>query len=106
LNLSHTMFCLLSTLNPPFTLPRAGRTGVVKLPLKSMAPPTSTKAGNEMAFKIVLLAIWSAPPMLFSAFILMLVKAVLATNAKLPDPVAKLPTEVRLGAEMLSTLDS
>lgn len=81
---------------------RFKNTHVVKFPEKSMAPPTDVKDAKLMASRAVLLAIWSAPPTLLKAGNVMLASLPLATMAKLPTPVAKLPTEVKFGAAMLS----
>jgi len=89
-------------LKPPLTSSSFGNSGVVKFPEKSMAPATEVNAGKAMACRAVLLAIWSAPPTLFKAGKEMLASLALATIAKLPTPVAKLPTEVKFGAAMLS----
>jgi len=64
-----------------------------------MAPPTYCKSGKLMAWRAVLLAIWFAPPTETRIGIEMLARAVLSTNAKLPEPVAFEPTEVKLGAD-------
>jgi len=73
---------------------------VVKFPEKSMAPPTLVRAGKLMAVRSVLLAIWLAPPTVFNRGMEMFVRRLLATNAKLPSPVAKSPTVVKFGALM------
>lgn len=96
-----SMFAVDWTLKPPLTLLRAGSSGVEKFPEKSIAPPTVANAGKLIAWRSVLLAIWSAPPTLLSRGIEMLARLPLASIAKPPWPVAKLPTEVKLGALML-----
>lgn len=73
----------------------------MKFPEKSMAPPTVFKAGNEISSSMVLLAIWLAPPTLVRDGKEMLESFPFSTNAKEPEPVAKLPTEVKLGAMRL-----
>lgn len=65
-----------------------GSTYVVKFPEKSMAPPTDVRAGKLMAFRSVLLAIWSAPPRLLRTEKEMLASLLLATKGKLPIPMA------------------
>ncbi len=59
---------------------------MVKFPEKSIAPPTVDRAGKLIPSKPVLLAIWTAPPTEERDGMEMLVKAALATNARLPVP--------------------
>lgn len=75
-------------------------TYVVKLPEKSIAPPTNAKSGKEMPPRAELLAIWHAPPVDFNRGIEMLASLELATNAKLPSREPVLPTLVKFGALM------
>lgn len=96
-----SMFAVDWTLKPPLTLLRAGRSGVVKFPEKSIAPPILANTGKLIAWRSVLLAIWAAPPTLLSRGMERLARLPLASIAKPPRPVAKLPTEVKLGAIML-----
>lgn len=71
---------------------------VVKFPEKSMAPPTYCRDGKLMAWRLVLLAIWLAPPMVFKRGMEMLVNLTLFTKARLPTLLDIDPTAVRLGA--------
>lgn len=79
-------------LKPPLTSLRAGRSGVVKFPEKSIAPPTVARTGNEIASRAELLAINAPPPTLLSRGMEMLAKSELATKANVP------PVEVKFGA--------
>ncbi len=71
---------------------------MVKFPEKSIAPPTVDSSGKLIAESSVLLAIWSAPPTLVRRGREILASLSLETNANEPDPVALLPTDVKLGA--------
>lgn len=72
---------------------------MVKLPVKSIAPPTLTSAGKAILVRMVSWAICSVPPTDFRPGIDISVNAALETIAKLPAALPRLPTEINLGAE-------
>jgi len=81
---------------PPTTLVRTGRFGVVKFPVKNMAPPTLVKDGKEMFIRALLLAMLFAPAMDLSNGKEKLVRDGLPAKVRLPPLV---PIAVKLGAE-------
>jgi len=97
-NVLQSIDCSLWMFNPPTTLLSLGKSGVVKFPVKSRAPPISAKAEKEIALRSGLLSIWKRPPEEVSSGKVMLERAVLSSIVIPPVRPEKLPTEVRLAA--------